>query len=118
MSKAAKMKKWRYKQAAVGIICALCDEPISKGGDKGKGALTADHIIPKALGGTYANDNLQPAHAKCNHKRQTMLVSHFKDLSSQQAIVKRAIEIIEMHDHPVKSKFLGFFKALTPKEGN
>lgn len=103
MSKATVVKKWRYKQAAVGIDCALCGEPISKGGDKYKGALTADHIIPKSLGGTYAKTNLQPAHLVCNRERQAMLVSEFKDKKSQEAIVKRAIEIIEAHERPLRA---------------
>ncbi len=94
--KANRLKKWRFKLAAgVEVLCAICGEPISLGGTKGKGGLTVDHIIPKALGGTYAKDNLQPAHARCNHKRQTMLLSEFKKKTSQETILRRAIEILD-----------------------
>ena len=104
MNRTGVLKRWRYKQDAVGIKCALCGEPISKGGDKGKGALTIDHIIPKALGGTFAKNNLQPAHLVCNRQRQTMLVAEFKDLKSREAILRRAIEIIDNYDRPIVSR--------------
>lgn len=39
-------------------ICWLC------GGD---GADTADHVIPRARGGSNAVSNLRPAHASCNY---------------------------------------------------
>lgn len=103
MSKASRLKKWRFKQAAgVDVICGICDEPISKGGDKGKGALTVDHIIPKSLGGTNDNSNLQPAHAKCNRLRQNYVLHEFKGfLKNQETIVKRAVEIIDANNKPV-----------------
>lgn len=111
MAKGAVMKRWRFKQEAVGIICALCGEPISKSGDKGKGSLTADHIIPKSMGGTYAKTNLQPAHLICNRQRQTMLTEEFKDLKSREAILRRAIEIIDNHERPIMSKVKRLFKG-------
>jgi len=104
MSNAALMKHWRYKQAAVGITCALCGEPISVGGDKDKGALTADHILPKSLGGTWAKQNLQPAHLICNRKRQNMLMHEFKGAVDAEARVRRAIEIIEAHEQATKPR--------------
>lgn len=51
------------------VDCAICLCPISLGGDKGKGMLTIDHIIPKYLGGKDNPKNLQPTHLKCNMKR-------------------------------------------------
>lgn len=95
MSKAGVLKKWRYKQAAVGIQCALCGKMISKGGDKYKGDLTVDHIVPKSLGGTFAKDNLQPAHAICNRRRQNLLLHEFAKKRTQEDIVRHAIEIID-----------------------
>jgi len=95
MSRAGVLKKLRYKQEAVGVQCALCGKMISKSGDKGLGGLTLDHIIPKSLGGTYAKDNLQPAHQICNRKRQAMLVKEFIDKSSQEAILRQAISILD-----------------------
>lgn len=98
MSKASMMKKWRAKQnAGVDVICAICDEPISKGGDKGKGALTVDHIVPKSLGGLNENSNLQPAHAACNRRRQNNVLHEFKGYMKAQDRVVRAIQIIDAH---------------------
>lgn len=98
MSKSSVMKKWKFKQAAVGIDCWICEEPILRSGNKGKGHLTADHVVPKALGGTDAKENLKPAHAKCNHKRGTMILSEFQDRTTQEAILKRAVEIIDLNN--------------------
>jgi 5-methylcytosine-specific restriction endonuclease McrA len=99
MSKASMLKKWRFKQAAnVDVICGICDEPISRGGDKGKGALTADHIIPKSLGGRNENANLQPAHARCNRERQNIILHQFKGHLKDEMIVKRAVELIDKYE--------------------
>lgn len=96
MSKQAMLKKWRFKQlAGVDVVCGICEQPISRGGDKGKGALTADHIIPKSLGGLNANENLQPAHATCNRKRQNTVLHEFKGALKGEKLVRRAIEIID-----------------------
>lgn len=43
-----------------GTICWLCGQP---------GATTADHILPRSLGGTNELDNLRPAHHRCNSAR-------------------------------------------------
>lgn len=100
MNRVSKVKtKWKYKmKAGIVIKCAICKEPISPGGDKSKGHLTADHIIPKALGGTDAKENLQPAHSSCNAKRGHLLIEEFADLSSQKEILRRAIEIVEQKE--------------------
>jgi len=81
--------------AGVPVICGICDEPISPGGDKNKGALTADHILPKSMGGTFAKQNLQPAHSICNRKRQNMILHEFKNAQKGEALVRRAIEVLE-----------------------
>ncbi|HCD1553239.1 TPA: HNH endonuclease [Corynebacterium striatum] len=53
----------RATLATWGTRCHLCGR---------EGATTADHIIPRALGGTDELSNLRPAHASCNSKRQDM----------------------------------------------
>lgn len=60
-----------YKQAireTGWVLCGLCLKPIRYIDD-----LTVDHILPKALGGTGATDNLQPAHERCNHQKGAKL---------------------------------------------
>lgn len=49
--------------ATKGTICHLCGMP---------GADTADHILPRALGGPDDLDNLVPAHKRCNSSRGAM----------------------------------------------
>lgn len=98
--KSSWLKKQRAKiQAGVVVLCHICEQPISLGGDKGKGSLTADHIIPKALGGTDGRDNLQPAHARCNHKRGTMVMHQFRKATKGEALLKRAIKLIEKYEN-------------------
>ncbi|WP_184922668.1 HNH endonuclease [Saccharothrix ecbatanensis] len=41
-------------------ICHLCGL---------SGADTADHIIPRSMGGDHSIDNLAPAHSHCNYAR-------------------------------------------------
>ncbi|GMV27712.1 MAG: HNH endonuclease [Phycisphaerae bacterium] len=47
---------------AYGTVCHLCGRP---------GADSADHLIPRALGGPDTLDNLRPAHKSCNSARGT-----------------------------------------------
>ncbi|MGP5928896.1 HNH endonuclease [Corynebacterium glyciniphilum] len=54
--------------AIKGTICHLCGMP---------GADTADHIIPRSLGGTDDLDNLMPAHKRCNSSRGAMLLEEW-----------------------------------------
>lgn len=42
-------------------ICGICGEPVAFGPK-----MHADHIIPRALGGTDDQSNLRATHAKCN----------------------------------------------------
>lgn len=58
------------------LLCGICNYPVvakAKGKDRiidgGLGAVTVDHIIPKARGGTNRIENLQPAHLKCNYEK-------------------------------------------------
>lgn len=46
--------------AVKGRTCHLCRQP---------GATTADHVIPRKLGGLDVLDNLEPAHYSCNSAR-------------------------------------------------
>lgn len=70
-------KRWKKRiLAGEEIPCAICGEPIpakARGSQRlkygGKGAVSVDHIIPLAQGGTSRLDNLQPTHALCNYKK-------------------------------------------------
>lgn len=64
-------QKWGGRRAArlraatldaYGTVCHLCGRP---------GADSADHLIPRALGGPDTLDNLRPAHRSCNSARGT-----------------------------------------------
>lgn len=46
--------------AEYGDTCYLCG---------GAGANSADHLLPRSLGGSDAIENLRPAHARCNSAR-------------------------------------------------
>lgn len=49
--------------AEFGTRCHLCGA---------YGATTADHLVPRAAGGSDDLDNLRPAHQSCNSARQDM----------------------------------------------
>lgn len=53
----------RLTVATYGTRCHLCGRD---------GATTADHVVPRSLGGTDELTNLRPAHSSCNYKRQDM----------------------------------------------
>lgn len=69
--KTTKVRQKYVKLIKSGVVvdCELCLERIVNTGNTGRKMLTVDHIIPKFLGGTDAEINLQPAHKKCNSKR-------------------------------------------------
>jgi hypothetical protein len=53
-----------------GWVCKLCKGQVNRRLRMGHPhCATIDHIIPQAHGGTNATDNLQLAHAICNHVR-------------------------------------------------
>ena len=65
------MSKWGGRRAArlreatldaYGTVCHLCGRD---------GADSADHLIPRSLGGPDTLDNLRPAHLSCNQRRGT-----------------------------------------------
>ena len=47
---------------AKGTTCHICGQPIY-------GRVSADHIVPVALGGSDDVSNLAPSHLRCNVKR-------------------------------------------------
>lgn len=50
--------------------CAICRGLISPEHKRpSPWALELDHIKPLVLGGTYAPDNIQPTHARCNRRK-------------------------------------------------
>jgi 5-methylcytosine-specific restriction endonuclease McrA len=53
-----------------GMTCHLCGEQITSEGD-----LHIDHVIPRERGGTHTYGNLRPAHALCNLRKGTKLMS-------------------------------------------
>lgn len=67
-----------------GTTCHLCGR---------SGATTADHLIPRSLGGDDTLDNLRPAHASCNYSRGNMSLAKWFDLhplnTSQRASPSR-----------------------------
>ncbi|MDK4252614.1 HNH endonuclease [Corynebacterium propinquum] len=56
--------------ATYGDLCHLCGWP---------GATTADHIIPRSLGGDDSLANLRPAHSTCNYSRGNMTVQQWRE---------------------------------------
>lgn len=52
-----------------GTICHLCGMP---------GADTADHIVPRSMGGDDSLDNLRPAHSRCNASRGATPLSSWR----------------------------------------
>lgn len=55
-----------------GGVCHLCDKPVSLT------QMTVDHLQPIKLGGPHEEDNLAPAHGKCNQERGFMSVAQYK----------------------------------------
>lgn len=58
--------------------CSLCDQPMNMSKDlTNELRATADHIIPKSLGG-WVKGNINAAHARCNYARGNMPIQEFK----------------------------------------
>lgn len=49
--------------ATHGTICHICGKEIPKGN------LEFDHVIPLARGGAHTEENIRPAHKKCNRRK-------------------------------------------------
>lgn len=56
--------------AAYGMVCHICAGEIADRSD-----LHFDHVIPLALGGAHANDNIRPSHARCNLSKGSRLLA-------------------------------------------
>jgi len=57
-------------------LCHLCGKPMNLSKDlNNHDRATADHIIPKSLGG-WTKGNIKAAHAKCNLRRGNKPVYH------------------------------------------
>lgn len=52
-----------------GMHCHICEQPIA-----GLADLHFDHVIPLALGGPHHEDNIRPAHARCNLRKGAKLL--------------------------------------------
>jgi 5-methylcytosine-specific restriction endonuclease McrA len=52
------------------LMCYLCCEKILTSGE-----LTADHILPRKLGGMKDDKNLLPTHKRCNQMKADWLLS-------------------------------------------
>jgi hypothetical protein len=55
--------------------CHLCGAPVYRAMLVGDGRGTADHLLPRSLGGTNALSNLKLAHKGCNTKRGNKLLT-------------------------------------------
>jgi 5-methylcytosine-specific restriction endonuclease McrA len=59
----------RLVLATKGRTCHLCGLP---------GATTADHVVPRSLGGQHTLENLEPAHAGCNMVRNDAPLDEYR----------------------------------------
>ena len=52
------------------MVCHICGKPIED-----RRLLTFDHVIPLARGGSHTEENLRPAHRRCNSWKSDRLMS-------------------------------------------
>lgn len=63
-------KMLRLVMATYGWQCHLCGLPIDPDAKpRTPEYMSADHLIPRSMGGTHTLDNLRPAHMGCNARR-------------------------------------------------
>ena len=65
-------KSQRLRQLVLetyGSVCHLCGS---------HGADTADHVVPRSLGGDDSLGNLRPAHMSCNSARRDMPLEEWR----------------------------------------
>lgn len=60
--------------AKYGMACHICGGAILKRSD-----LHMDHVIPLARGGAHVEENIRPAHADCNVRKGTKLLSELRE---------------------------------------
>lgn len=66
-------KEWHRQCREKTLYCYLCGQLILKESD-----ISADHVLPQALGGETTENNLKPTHAICNNLRDTMKPEDFQ----------------------------------------
>lgn len=68
------LKREWYKQCREKTLyCYLCGQLILK-----ESEISADHVIPRSLGGETIETNLKPTHVLCNNIRDTMKPEEFQ----------------------------------------
>lgn len=66
----------RERTKRTGAPCYYCGEPFYWGHNAAHPlAFTADHVIPRAAGGSDRMDNLVPAHMRCNRAKSDHIAS-------------------------------------------
>ena len=91
------------------INCSICGLPINLSLPyPHPWSLTIDHIMPIAKGGETTEENLQPAHFKCNRRKGEKLgitIEQINELREEQG------------SGPIKTvERLGYVSKLSPKE--
>ena len=63
-----KIAVWKGKiRRGIYPICVLCGKPITD-----IKQLSTEHLLPKSKGGTSADNNVEPAHKRCNNRKGCM----------------------------------------------
>jgi 5-methylcytosine-specific restriction endonuclease McrA len=66
----------RERTKRTGAPCYYCGAPFYWGRDTAHPlSFTADHVIPRAAGGSDRMDNLVPAHMRCNRAKSDHIAS-------------------------------------------
>jgi hypothetical protein len=93
------------------IICAICGLPINLSLNyPNPWSLTIDHIRPIVKGGATREDNLQPAHFRCNRRKGERLgldLDEINRLREEQGAAPKSV---------VKTFDLGYIKKFPPSE--
>lgn len=67
--------EWHKQCRERTLYCYLCGQLILK-----ESEISADHVIPQALGGETKESNLKPTHIVCNNLKGTMPVEQFQSI--------------------------------------
>ena len=71
---------WWKRRISTGV-CYYCTKQV------GHRALTMDHLVPLARGGTSARGNVVPACKDCNNRKQSLLAWEWEDYLKAQGRV-------------------------------
>lgn len=86
-SKARELRKSRWWRATIAKgICYYCNIRV------GAAALTMDHVVPLARGGTSSKNNIVPACKSCNTRKKTLLPLEWEEYISDLRAGKSRIE--------------------------